>query len=771
MGNCVKLLKSLLFIPMKFWEKGLNPEQLRAVLTTEGPVLILAGAGSGKTKTLTHRIAYLIEEKKVAPQHILAVTFTNKAAGEMRERIERLLSQSEAAEYGMVALPQYIGTFHNICAKILRREIEVLGYKKNFNIIDTDDQQSIVKKAMKELEIDTEQVRPRSLLEAISKAKNGQMDEEQFLAQSGSYYEELAAKVYGRYQKELRATNALDFDDLIRLAVKLFQEHPEVLEKYQETFHYVMVDEYQDTNYLQYMLVALLSKKRKNLFVIGDDYQSIYGWRQADIRNILNFEKDYPEAAVITLDRNYRSTQIILDAASGVIEKNVNQRHKKLWTESREGELITLCPCEDEEAEARSVAETIKRACESGKKWSDFAVLYRTNAQSRMVEEMFLRHSIGYRVVGGLKFYQRKEIKDVIAYVRFLENPRDVLALERIVNEPKRGIGKMTLKKWIDFSRDNDLDLLEGAYQLAAGDAELRVGKIATIKAFADLFLRLRTQMDERKDWKLTALLDTVSQESGYMQSLADGTSEGEMRQENVRELLSVAQKYSEISLALALQMFLEEVALVSDTDDINKEHDTVHVMTIHSAKGLEFPVVFILGLEEGIFPHSRSALSPSELEEERRLMYVGLTRAKEKVYLLYTEQRTIFGSTQVNPPSRFLSEIPHHLIDEVERAVSGMLSKRHFQKSSYGIPRGSTMGRLPALSKKMSDHLSAKDNPATPHKKPLLPEDVRPGDMVEHPQFGGGLIVSIAGTLATIAFKRSGVKKMMLGVAPLKKV
>lgn len=749
---------------MKFWEKGLNPEQLRAVLQTEGAVLILAGAGSGKTKTLTHRIAYLIEEKKVHPEQLLAVTFTNKAAQEMRERIEKLLSQSEAAEYGAVVLPLHIGTFHNICAKILRREIEVLGYGRNFNIIDDQDQQSIIKKAMKEFEMDPDQVRPRSLLEAISKAKNAQMEPDQYLLQTGSYYEELAAKVYARYQKELKDTNSLDFDDMIRLTVKLFQEYPQVLEKYQEQFRYIMVDEYQDTNSLQYTLIHLLAKKHGNIFVIGDDYQSIYGWRQADIRNILNFEKDYPEAAVIVLDQNYRSTQVILDAAHGVIEKNKNQRHKKLWTETKAGELITLCPAEDEEAEARFVAETIKEEMTKGRKASDFAVLYRTNAQSRIVEEMFLRFSINYRIVGGLKFYQRKEIKDVIAYVKLLQNPKDILALERIVNEPKRGIGRATLDRWIAFARTTGLGVMDAAYELTSEASDLRDGKIKTIRLFADVFLKIRATMEGRTDMKLTELLDLLTKESGYFDSLADGTSEGEVREENVRELLSVAQKFNDTGLNQALERFLEEVALSSDTDEINRESEAVHVMTVHSAKGLEFPVVFMLGLEEGVFPHSRSALSPTEMEEERRLMYVGLTRAKERVCLLYTEQRTIFGATQVNPPSRFISEIPNHLIDEKELKRSGMMGKRHFRKSFHSFPVASKKVGSLKEALKISEG-------STETVTPLAPGDVRPGDMVEHPQFGGGLIVSIAGTLATIAFKRAGVKKMMLGVAPLKKM
>ena len=750
---------------MRFWEKGLNPEQLRAVLTTEGPVLILAGAGSGKTKTLTHRIAYLIDEKKISPNAILAVTFTNKAAGEMRERIGRLLAESEAAEYGGMMLPQYIGTFHNICCRILRREIAVLGYDKRFNILDSQDQETLTKKAMKELEINTDQVKPRALLDAISRAKNAFIDAEQFALSAGSYYEEIVAKVYVHYQQELRTTNALDFDDLIMLTVKLFQEHPDILGKYQEMFRYIMVDEYQDTNYPQYLLVHLLAKKHTNLFVIGDDYQSIYGWRQADIRNILNFEKDYADAAVITLDRNYRSTQIILDAATGIIEKNLHQRHKKLWTEIGGGELITLVPAEDEEAEARYVAETIAREHTAGRPFNHFAVLYRTNAQSRIIEEMFLRHSISYRIVGGLKFYQRKEIKDVIAYVRLLANPRDVLALERIINEPKRGLGRATLDKWVHFSREHTLDLFDAGYQLTEAESGLRATKIKAIKDFVDIFLRLRSEMDARSDLLFTELLDSITKKSGYFESLADGTAEGETRQENVRELLSVAQKFSDMPLGEALERFLEEVSLASDTDEINEKSEAVHVMTIHSSKGLEFPQVFILGLEEGVFPHSRSHVSPPELEEERRLMYVGLTRAKEKVYLLYTEQRTLFGSTQANPPSRFLQEIPSHLIDEAERVSSGMLGQRHFKKSFH---------RFPAVSKKSgmeNQSVSEESRSQRENEKPLAPEDVRPGDMVEHPQFGSGLIVSIAGTLATIAFKRSGVKKMMLGVAPLKKM
>lgn len=750
---------------MKFWEKGLNPEQLRAVLQTEGPVLILAGAGSGKTKTLTHRIAYLVTERKVAPQHILAVTFTNKAAGEMKERVRLLLAEHEMTGNRPATLP-IVGTFHNICSRILRREIEVLGYGKNFNIVDSQDQEALMKKAMKVLEINPDQVRPRAILDQISRAKNALIDAEQFAAEADSYFEELVAKAYAQYQSTLKEGNALDFDDLIQLTVRLFQEHPEVLEKYQEQFHYILVDEYQDTNHPQYLLVHLLAKKRRNLFVIGDDYQSIYGWRQADIRNILNFEKDYSDATVITLDRNYRSTQIILDAADGVISRNIHQRHKKLWTETTTGELITLCPAEDEEAEARFVAETIVKLKQTGRRYGECAVLYRTNAQSRIVEEMFLRHSIGYRIVGGLKFYQRKEVKDMIAYVRFLDNPRDVLSLERIVNAPKRGIGEATRSRWIESARLLSVDVLEAAYRLKPEEGGLREPKIAAIRQFADLFLRWQEAIAARDDLNLAKLLDLVGRESGYMDSLVDGTTEGEMRTENVKELLSVAQKYDGMSLSESLHLFLEEVSLASDTDEIDEKKDAVHLMTLHSAKGLEFPFVFILGLEEGIFPHSRSALSPTELEEERRLMYVGLTRAKEKIHLLYTEQRTIFGATQVNPPSRFLTEIPEHLVEEAPRVSAGLMGKRHFSRSPS---RFSTVAKKNPAFSEMARGVKTVDDDA-PQGKPLTAEEVRPGDMVAHPQFGSGLIVSVAGSLATIAFKRSGVKKMMLGVAPLSK-
>ncbi len=738
---------------MRFWESGLNTEQMKAVLQTEGPVLILAGAGSGKTKTLTHRIAYLLAEKHVPPEQILAVTFTNKAAGEMKERIMALLAQSETQR---LRVPPYLGTFHSLCSRILRRDIGSLGYSSNFQVLDAQDQQTMTKKIMKELEMDPEQMKPRSLMEAVSRAKNQMLSPAQFSLGASNYYEELVAKFYERYQRELEKNQALDFDDLIRLTVELLEKHPGVREWYQTQFRYVMVDEYQDTNFLQYRLVTALSGKHKNVFVIGDDYQSIYGWRQADIRNILEFEKDYPEAVVITLDRNYRSTQVILDAAQGIIDHNAHQRHKKLWTDLKIGELITLCPTQDEESEARFVAETIEREITGkGRHPHDFAILYRTNAQSRIIEEMLLRRSVSYRVVGGLKFYQRKEVKDVIAYLRLLSNPFDSLALERVANVPQRGIGDTTLERWQAVAREQGRNPLSVAAKLTSENSSLREGKIKVIQGFADLFARWQAYIEHTEGLFFSALLQKLAAESGLLKSFEeDGKQEALARVENVQELFSVAQKYDAMSVAEALPQFLEEVSLASDTDELGQEG--VQLMTVHSAKGLEFPVVFIVGLEEGVFPHSRSHVSPSELEEERRLMYVGLTRAKEKAYLLYAEQRMIFGSTQVNPPSRFLSEIPSELVEEQAMMGGGMLEKR--------VSGTQVRHQVTSMPKKKV-HVP-ETSPS--NMKPLQVGEVRPGDMVSHPQFGSGLIVSVAGTLATIAFKRAGVKKMMLGVAPL---
>jgi DNA helicase-2/ATP-dependent DNA helicase PcrA len=1116
---------------------SLNEKQREAVVITDGPILIIAGAGSGKTKTLTHRVAYLVTEKGIYPKNILAVTFTNKAAGEMKERIKKLLSgngKEEIAEYNM----PNVGTFHAICAKILRHEIKALEYKSSFNIFDPQDQLAIIKKVLKKLEINPDQFKPRSLLSAISKAKNELIDAEKFSAGVSGYFEEITAKVYAQYQEELKNSNALDFDDLIRLVIKIFQKFPEILAKYQKLFKYIMVDEYQDTNHAQYVLVNLLAKEHRNLCVVGDDWQcfpkgtkinteskkikiekiiakdivqaasghgkicdqivaenkrsnfngqliriltrrgkeltvtpnhiifaklslkvdifyvylmyrkttgyrigvakgarisksnewsvglnvranqeradkmwilkvcklkgeatyfeqyfsafygipelvfftngrkmkleqkyidrlyeeidtterakkifkdlklnfdyphhipeatirndikritinltlfgdprrsliknwgrhrlsinsndkvtekilnnngfktrkgklsdwrfetqktdyseietilnkikkllpeaiiakkailtknkkfyftpashvretmtvpiydkgkivedevvkiesidykgevfdlnidnvhnyiandfvvhnSIYGWRQADIRNILSFEKDYPETKVVTLEQNYRSTQTILDAAHGIISKNVHRKDKKLWTEKAGGHLIVSYEAEDEKDEAGFVAKEIKNLMSEKKEYNynSFVVLYRTNAQSRVLEEIFLQHSIPYRIIGGIKFYLRKEIKDMMAYLRLIENPSEYISLERIIGETGKGIGEATLNKWVNMAKENNMDPISlglksqilnpksetnsppKADQPSAGKYKIQNSKSDEIAKFCEFITRMQ---EAKTRISLTDLIEKVFRESGYEKILQDGTAEGEARWENVKELISVAQKYdnkTKEESSSSLSLFLEEVALASDTDDIDRDKAAVHLMTLHSVKGLEFPVVFIVGLEEGIMPHSRSMLSQAEMEEERRLMYVGVTRAKEKVYLLFTNQRIIFGSSQANPPSRFLDDIPAHLMEQTQKES---ISSKLFLPSNKSRPKRDE------LTYKSQNNFEPKT------AKKINAGNFKDGEKVNHPHFGEGRIVSIQGDIATVAFQKSGLKKLSLSIAPLEKI
>lgn len=713
---------------------SLNPNQQEAVRNIDGPVLIIAGAGSGKTRTLAHRVAYLIKEKNIYPQNVLAVTFTNKAAGEMKERIVDLLGiKREQIKLKKSELP-ITGTFHSICARILRREIDKLGYKKSFNIFDTDDQFSLMKKVFKQLEINTDQFSPRSFLESISKAKSELVDSEQFKKEAEGYFEETVAKVYERYQQELKNNNALDFDDLIMLTVKVFKKFPEILKKYQSQFRYILVDEYQDTNHAQYVLVNLLAKGHRNLCVVGDDWQSIYAWRGANIQNILDFEKDYPEAKVVRLEQNYRSTQVILDAAYGVISKNVNRKDKKLWTEKKEGYLIASYEAEDEKDEAEFIVSEIKNKTREERLYSSFVILYRTNAQSRIIEEIFLKRSIPYRIVGGIKFYLRKEIKDIVAYLRLIHDFNDLISLERVINEPRRGIGEKTLSLWLRIAKERGSDLINTG--LKNRNNEISNSRLDAIVKFCDFIKR----MNETKDRiKLTDLIRKVFKESGYEKTLLDGTIESETRWENVQELLSVAKKYDNIK-ETALSLFLEEVALATDTDNIDQDKDTVHLMTLHSAKGLEFPFVFIVGLEEGILPHSRSTFSQLEMEEERRLMYVGITRAKEKVYLLFTRQRNIFGSTQLNPPSRFLDDIPTHLVDVVS--------------SKYNVSSIKNEG------KNIHDTLYKIHN-----------TNFKDGDKVKHSDFGEGMVISAEKDIIIVAFKKKGLRRLSTEHAPLEKM
>jgi len=711
--------------------KDLNPAQKEAVSTTEGPVLVIAGAGSGKTKTLTHRVVYLIKEKNILPHNILAVTFTNKASGEMKDRIFKLLNEKTSSK--MSSMP-HIGTFHNTCVKILRREIDKLGYNKSFNIFDDQDQLSLVKRVFKNLEINKDQFNPRGMLSVISKAKNELLDEISFESSANGYYQEVAARVYKQYQQELKKNNALDFDDLIRLTVKIFEEFPNTLEYYQSLFRYIMVDEYQDTNHAQYRLIKLLSQKHQNIWVCGDDFQAIYGWRQADIRNILNFEKDYPQTKEIKLEQNYRSTQIILDAAAEIIAKNINQKKKKIWTEKKSGHLITSYEAEDEKDEAEFIIHEAKKLIKNqAKKYSDFAVLYRTNAQSRIIEEVFLKHSIPYRIIGGIKFYQRKEVKDIVAYLRIIQNPNDSISLERIINEPKRGIGKVTLGKWLSIAQEKELDPIS-AGKIIQEEKLLNKSKSTAIYEFCILINKL---VILKESSTLSQLIKKVFQLSDYEKMLNNLGEEGEIKSENIQELLSVSKKYKNDLATDSLDLFLEEISLVSDTDKIDQDQNAVHMMTLHSAKGLEFPIIFIAGLEEGILPHSRSMLNHKEMEEERRLMYVGITRAEERVYLLFTNMRTIFGSTQVNPPSRFIADISDHLIEPANNTKKDLLDLISKKESS--------------LNKKSKN--SYKD-----------------GDRVSHPEFGDGVVISSDKDQLTVVFRKVGIKKLSTLHAPLKK-
>ncbi|MDD5396966.1 MAG: UvrD-helicase domain-containing protein [Candidatus Moranbacteria bacterium] len=729
--------------------EGLNEKQKEAVMTADGPLLIIAGAGSGKTKTLTHRVAFLIKNHGVHPRNILAVTFTNKAAGEMRERIMSILhpEADKNFKYSLynsnVDLPT-IGTFHAICSKILRSEIGALGYEKTFHIVDDQDQQILIKRVLKELEIDPQQFAPRALLAAISKAKNELMSPQQFKNQANGYYEEIAAKVYISYQARLKENNGLDFDDIIMFTVELFKNFPEVLKKYQNQFRYIMVDEYQDTNRAQYLLINLLASGHRNLCVVGDDWQSIYKFRGADIKNILNFEKDYAEAKVIHLEQNYRSTQVILDAAYGVISKNINRKDKNLWTEKEQGHLVTSFEAADERDEAEFVAKEIRES--NGGNFSKYVVLYRTNAQSRAVEEVFLKRSIPYRIIGGIKFYQRKEVKDIIAYLRLISNPNDTVSLERAVSEPKRNIGETTVKKWLAMSRELNINPIEIGLQSSVirhqSSIALSNSKMDDILKFCEFIKRMK---EIQPRISLSDFIEKVFQESGYEKMLSLDGDEGEKRSENVLELISVAQKYDEMKEDYddLLSAFLEEVALASDVDNVNQNEDAVHLMTLHSAKGLEFPVVFIVGLEEGILPHSRSLLSSGEMEEERRLMYVGLTRAKEKIYLLFTRQRTLFGSTQMNSPSRFLEDIPEKLM----------------KKNSYR-----------EAEQKIFENILQKQKNSSNIKRQSSETKFKGGERITHDQFGDGLVVSVSGDTITVAFKKAGIKRLSAEYAKLKK-
>ncbi len=644
--------------------KGLNDKQQEAVKTIDGAVLVISGPGSGKTKCLTHRVAWMIS-KGIEPRNILAITFTNKSANEMRERIRKLLGLNKLGNENWELktssnLPT-IGTFHAIGLRILRREIPILGYKSNFNICDSDEQLSMMKRIMGNLEIDPKRYNPRSMLGKISKLKTALVWPDDY--EPHEYMEKLVAKLYGHYQNGLKEMNALDFDDLIVLTVKIFKENPKILEKYQEWWKYIMVDEYQDTSHDQYQFVQLLAGKYKNIFAIGDDAQSIYAFREADIRNILNFQKDYPEAQVIMLEQNYRSTQTILAAAQNIISNNKNQFPKTLWTDNAAGEKIVVKETLNERTEANFIVTQIVKYMRKGYGLNSFTILYRTHAQSRSMEEALISHGLPYQIVGGLKFYERREIKDIMAYLKLIHNPMDILSLERIYNVPARGIGDTTYQKILAVGNPN---LFESLASLI--DKEGATKKANALKSFHNLLTDLKKFADNNT---LTKTMKRIVEAVGYeqyirAQALAKGAKaeEVESRIENIAELFTVAKGYDVLDPEAGRGKFLEEIALLQQADAIKDNAIRITLMTMHSSKGLEFPIVFIIGMEEGLFPHARTLYAPHEMEEERRLCYVGITRAKERLILTHAKYRNIFGTTEVNLPSRFLHEIPAELLD-----------------------------------------------------------------------------------------------------------
>jgi DNA helicase II / ATP-dependent DNA helicase PcrA len=728
---------------------GMNPEQQAAVKATEGPLLIMAGAGSGKTRVLTHRIAYLMVEKGVNPYNILAITFTNKAAREMKDRIYSLM--------GGTAEEVWISTFHSMCVRILRRDIDRIGFNRNFTILDTTDQQSVIKGILKDKNMDPKQFDPRAMLGAISSAKNELIDPESFSKNAGGFFEQKVADVYVEYQKRLRKNSALDFDDLIMQTIHLFQRVPEVLEHYQRKFQYIHVDEYQDTNRAQYMLVKLLATRFKNLCVVGDSDQSIYRWRGADIANILSFEKDYPNAKVILLEQNYRSTKRILLAANGVIQNNLNRKPKNLWTENQEGNKIQYFRADSEQGEAQFVVGKIKELVDNGKyKRSDMAVLYRTNAQSRVMEEVLLKSNIDYSIVGGIKFYERKEIKDIISYLKLIANPDDEIAFVRVINVPKRGIGSSSLDKIADFAARHDISLFQALDSVELIGLSPKVTKAAA--EFRDLISGY-TRMQEFLS--VTELVEEVLEKSGYREMLkAEKSLEAQSRLENLDELLSVTKSFEDKNDDKTLIAFLTDLALVADIDSLDEEGqkkvDTVVLMTLHSAKGLEFPVVFLLGLEEGVFPHSRSLMEEAEMEEERRLAYVGITRAEEQLFITNAQMRTLFGRTNVNPPSRFIKEIPEELLEGIEPVRKTTVSS--FQSYTPKQPQRKPVTRPAVATSTGGDEIGWKV-----------------GEKAEHGKWGIGTVVSVKGEgegmELDIAFPSPvGIKRLLAKFAPIKK-
>lgn len=754
---------------------GMNDRQAEAVQTTEGPLLIMAGAGSGKTRVLTHRIAYLIDEKMVNPWNILAITFTNKAAREMKER---------AAALNPATQDCLIATFHSMCVRILRREADHIGYNRNFTIVDPGEQRTLMKRILKNLNLDPKKWNERAILGTISNAKNDLIDGVAYANMAGDMYTEIVAKCYTAYQKELRQSEAMDFDDLIMLTLRLFDQNPDVLTYYQQRYQYIHVDEYQDTNHAQYQLVKLLASRFKNICVVGDADQSIYGWRGADMQNILDFEKDYPEAKVVLLEENYRSTKTILQAANEVIRNNRNRRPKNLWTQNEDGEEIVYYRANDEQDEALFVARTIDQLSREGYSHKDFAVLYRTNAQSRTVEEALLKANIPYTMVGGTKFYSRKEIRDVISYLNLIANPSDNISYERVVNEPKRGVGPGTVEKIRDFAASQEISLLEASANIMLSPVK---GKAAqAVYEFANLILDLRDRLD---DYSVTELVELVLKKTGYSAALAaQATLESQARIENIEEFLSVTKNFDENPDNPAdetgldkLSRFLNDLALIADTDDEDMESSEVTLMTLHAAKGLEFPVVFLVGMEENVFPLSRASEDEDELEEERRLAYVGITRAERILYLTNANSRLLYGRTNYNQPTRFLREISSDLLNYqgLARPANSSFKVSYTNSDTSKFGQGMSLAQALQERKRQAAPSSISTN-SLPFGKSSQSQPSKPevawaiGDIAHHKKWGDGTVLAVSGSGNSqelkISFPEVGLKKVLASIAPIEK-
>ena len=754
--------------------EGMNERQKEAVQHTQGPLLIMAGAGSGKTRVLTHRMAYILAEEEVHPWNILAITFTNKAAREMKERVTQLV--------GPQAEDMWVSTFHSMCVRILRRDIELLGYQRSFTICDPSEQQTAMKRILKKLDIDSEKYDYRMILNRISQAKNDLEDVEEFSKKYTGYVEQIIAKCYREYQKELAKSMTLDFDDLIMLTVQLFQKHPETLHYYQQKFQYIHVDEYQDTNHAQYRLVAMLAKKFKNICVVGDADQSIYGWRGADMSNILEFEKDYQNAKVVLLEQNYRSTKTILQAANYVIENNVNRKVKKLWTENDEGQPITYYRAQSEQDEGRYVLSQIQSLLRDGYHYDDFAILYRTNAQSRVMEENLLKSNIPFRLVGGQRFFERLEIKDLLAYLRLIVNPQDDLSFRRIVNSPKRGIGATSLAKLSDFATVYQFSLLEASSQTTLSPLSGKAAK--ALEKFATTIEELRKMQEFLS---ISEFVEQVIEKTGYLAALEQQhTMEADARIENIQEFISVAKQFEQDRLEeesedSPLLQFLTDLSLVSDVDSDDGDGRMVTLMTLHAAKGLEFPVVFMIGLEEGIFPSLRSIMEhDDDVEEERRLAYVGITRAEQKLYLTNAYSRLLYGRTQTNRPSRFILEIGEELFDSKQQ-----------QSYSYTSRESSSFASKTSSSGSLFDKYRAKSQVTAYQPKAVQPSSIQPvrkqtvaandgavwkvGDKVMHKKWNVGTVVKVTGEGTNqeidVAFAGMGIKRLLASFAPIERI